>query len=148
MTHPLLVDDAVIDEVFQFSVEKAVIERYFSTLNQAQFQEAATLFDENGMLFPPFDEPVSGQKAIASYLLKEADGIQIMPQQFIFEPTTDGKLQVRVRGRVKMIVFEVNVGWIFLLNSQIKIEQVRVNLLASLEELLHLRSQTDCDSQC
>jgi hypothetical protein len=135
MTHLLFAQD-----VSQFGVERSVVERYFSTLNQGRFQETADLFAVDGVLFPPFDEPVSGREAIVSYLHKEADGMEITPQKFNCKPTTNGITQVQVRGRVKVLVFEVQVGWDFLLNSQTEIEQVRVNLLASLEELLHLRS--------
>ncbi len=135
MTHLLSTAD-----VSQFGVEKSVVERYFSTLNQGQFQETATLFAADGVLFPPFDDPVIGQEAIVSYLRREAEGIHIDPKQFSFEPLTDCNVQAQVRGRVRMLVFEVNVGWVFLLNARGEIEQVRVNLLASLEELFHLRS--------
>jgi hypothetical protein len=135
MTHLLSTAD-----VSQFRVEKSVIERYFSTLNQGQFQETATLFAADGALFPPFDEPVIGRTAIVSYLKREAEGIHIDPRRFAFESLADRKIQAQVRGRVQMLVFEVNVGWVFVFNAQGEIEQVRVNLLASLEELFHLRS--------
>ncbi|WP_416670890.1 ketosteroid isomerase family protein [Egbenema bharatensis] len=136
MTHPLLVDD-----VSRFSVEKLVIERYFSMLNQGQFQDTAALFAADGVLFPPFDEPVVGQAAIVAYLNQEAEGMHITPKRFAFEVLPDRQIQVQVGGQVRLLVFEVSVSWVFVVNAQGKIEQVRVNLLASLEELLHLRSQ-------
>lgn len=132
----------VIDTVDYQTVDyQTVVERYFATLNQAAFAETASLFTESGILFPPFDQPVVGPAAILKYLQAEAQGMQVEPIQFQFTHLTDDQIQADVTGQVQTVLFKVNVAWNFGLNSQAQIEFVRVNLLASLQELLHLRSE-------
>jgi Nuclear transport factor 2 (NTF2) domain len=128
-------------ETVDSTLYQSVVERYFSTLNQAAFEETAALFAEAGALYPPFDQPVIGPIAIANYLDAEAQGMQVEPLQTRFSRSVDQLIQAEVTGRVQTALFSVNVAWTFVLNSEAQIEFVRVNLLASLQELLHLRPE-------
>lgn len=118
-----------------------VLERYFQTFNNADFERTAALFAPDGQLQPPFEEPITGVEAIAQYLKAEAEGMQAYPQEL--EPAShhDALRRVIVRGRVKAIVFKVNAAWIFDLNEGGQIHWLRVKLLASMQELLNLREQ-------
>lgn len=120
--------------------ETQTVERYFQTFNASNFGETVHLFAETGQLLPPFEEPVVGRVAIQAYLEREAMGMQANPQKLAVEQDVDGYKRVTVSGSVKALVFVVNVAWIFKLDPQEKIQQVEVKLLASLQELLNLRS--------
>lgn len=121
-------------------MSQATVETYFETFNAGQFQATAALFAPQGILVPPFETPVVGPAAIATYLAQEAEGMQIEPLQFRTEALPNGQIAIEVIGQVQALVFQVKVAWNFCLNAQGQIEAVRVNLLASLEQLLHLRS--------
>jgi len=116
-----------------------LITRYFDTLNQQQFDQTASLFATDGVLLPPFDEAMVGPKAIANYLKAEAKGLQLFPQHYSTETCGKDKYKCRVGGKVQTPIFTVNVCWDFQLNSSLQIESVKVNLLASMEELLKLK---------
>lgn len=103
--------------------------------------ETAALFTESGTLLPPFAQPVVGRTAIANYLETEAQGMQIDPLQVCFSRSTDQQVQAEITVKLHTPLFKVNVAWTFLLNSEAQIETVRVKLLASLQELFHLRSE-------
>ncbi|MGP1375862.1 MAG: ketosteroid isomerase family protein [Almyronema sp.] len=113
--------------------------QYFQTLNQGEFAATAALFAPAGQLQPPFEEPIVGATAIAAYLAKEATNLQLEPLQGDLSPLADGQVQAEIKGKVRTPLFKVNVGWVFILNSQAEIEYVRVRLLASMQELLKLR---------
>lgn len=125
--------------------ETQLIGQYFALFNLGKFQQAAQLFEENGQLYPPFESPVVGPEAIATYLIEEADGMQAEPlsaevlSSDVEASDKDG-IQIKVWGQVKAMVFQVKVAWEFHLTEHHKIQSVRVNLLASLGELLDLRS--------
>ncbi|NJK75932.1 MAG: SnoaL-like domain-containing protein [Microcoleus sp. SU_5_6] len=124
-------------------IKEPVILDYFETFNAGNFEATADLFDAEGVLNAPFEDPIVGQSAIEAYLKAEAREMQLDPQQSatrILEE--DSKLEIQVSGRVKTSVFTVNVGWLFVLNSQQKILAVTVKLLASPQELLNLRSHS------
>ena len=53
--------------------EAEVIRRYFALFNLGEFQQVAQLFAEDGHLYPPFESPVVGREAIATYLYTEAN---------------------------------------------------------------------------
>ncbi|MBD1885803.1 nuclear transport factor 2 family protein [Microcoleus vaginatus] len=114
--------------------------QYFETLNAGDFEATANLFADDGVLHAPFEEPIIGSISIATYLKKEARGMQLEPQQGVSQILEDGKVEVQVSGRVQTPAFGVNVGWLFLLNSDQKLLSVTVKLLASPQELLNLRS--------
>jgi Nuclear transport factor 2 (NTF2) domain len=123
-------------------VKEPVILRYFETFNAGNFEATADLFDAEGVLNAPFEDPIVGQSAIEAYLKTEARGMQLDPQQSNHQTLENSKLEIQVTGRVQTSVFTVNVGWLFLLNSPQKILAVTVKLLASPQELLNLRSRS------
>ena len=118
-------------------------EQYFQTFNENQFDKTAALFTQAGKLIPPFDSPVVGEDAILTYLQKEADNITAYPQHWESEEEGD-RTFIKVIGKVNAVVFKVNVAWYFIIpntkTDALKIESVRVKLLASPKELLGLRS--------
>ncbi|MEG4840094.1 nuclear transport factor 2 family protein [Microcoleus sp. B9-D4] len=119
--------------------------RYFETLNAGDFDATANLFADDGVLHAPFEDPIIGNISIATYLKKEARGMQLEPQKGVSQILEDGNVEVQVSGRVQTSAFGVNVGWLLLLNSDQKLLSVTVKLLASPQELLNLRSQTKFD---
>jgi len=120
-------------------ITKPAVLRYFETLNAGDFAATANLFVDNGILHAPFEEPIIGKSSIATYLKTEARGMQLEPQQGISQILEDGLVEIQVSGRVQTSAFGVNVGWLFLLNSNQEILAVTVKLLASPQELLNLR---------
>ncbi len=121
-------------------IEESAIVNYFATINREEFELTAELFAEAGELLAPFEKPIIGKSAIASYLTKEAKGMQLLPKQG--EKITKDELeQIKVRGKVKTPLFSVNVAWYFSLNAQQQITQVQIELLASPQELLGLQSK-------
>ncbi|MEM6451432.1 MAG: ketosteroid isomerase family protein [Cyanobacteria bacterium P01_D01_bin.105] len=119
--------------------ESDVVLRYFHSFNLGEYSQVASLFTEQGILYPPFEPPVVGPKKIADYLDKEADGMQVSLLSAKAEPLEQGRSQVDVTGKVTALVFKVNVTWRFELTSQHQIESVKVDLVATLEELLKIR---------
>ncbi|RZM76594.1 nuclear transport factor 2 family protein [Leptolyngbya iicbica] len=117
-----------------------LVERYFTSFNAGDFDATAALFAADGTLNPPFESPIVGNAAIARYLKAEAEGMQAYPESLEVEKLDAGCRRVVVKGRVKAIVFKVNVAWIFEINENEQIYFVRVKLLASMQELLTLRS--------
>lgn len=118
--------------------EPAVLD-YFISLNAGNYHATAALFSPDGVLNPPFEEPVVGREAIAAYLQAEAAGMQLHPHQGSVVFLEANGVAVQVKGKVQTSLFTVNVGWQFILNAQGKINSATINLLASLEELLPLR---------
>lgn len=119
------------------------IQRYFEHLNQGEFEQAAALFAEDGQMLPPFEQPILGRAAIAQYLTAEASGMTMTPQRCekpdpIIE--IEGKqVSFIVGGKVKTSLFVVNVAWNFSLNEADEITQVKIKLLARLDELLKFK---------
>jgi hypothetical protein len=130
--------DKQFDLIIEGITEGAVLE-YFRTFNSGDFSATVALFAVDGELNPPFESPVMGRDAIATYLEEEATGMQLLPKQGTVEEIENAYTQIQVKGRVQTPVFSVNVGWIFVLNSQQEIAAVTVKLLASPQELLSLR---------
>ena len=120
-------------------ISEPVVLRYFETLNAGNFSATASLFALEGALHPPFEEPVVGREAIAAYLKAEAEGMTLYPRQGIAETLEDDRIRVEIQGKVKTLVFGVNVAWQFILTPDREILHVQVKLLASLQELLKLR---------
>ena len=118
---------------------EAVVRRYFALFNLGEFEQVADLFAAEGSLYPPFESPVVGKVAIADYLLEEADGMKAELSTAEAYTLEDGSHEVDARGKVATLVFNVNVAWRFTLTPQNQIQSVRVDLLASLEELLKFR---------
>jgi hypothetical protein len=125
-------------------IEELAIASYFVTINQAEFEQTAALFSEAGELHAPFEKPIIGRKAIASYLTQEAKGMKLLPKKGISEPIEDGIKSINVIGKVKTSLFSVNVAWHFYLNQNQQITTATIKLLASPPELLKLkRSQLE-----
>jgi hypothetical protein len=116
-----------------------VIQRYFETMNAGEYTATAELFAQTGAMQPPFEQPIVGSEAIATFLEAEAKEMQLYPRQGITENLDDGNLQVQVSGKVQTPLFGVNVAWHFLLNAEEEILYTRIKLLASPQELLKLR---------
>lgn len=122
---------------------------YFETLNAGQFQSTSNLFADDGVMYPPFEEPIVGKRAIAIYLEAEAKGITLHPKQGSMQILQNGQIQVDVLGKVEMPLFGVNVHWLLTLNTpdlnapdlnvQGTIASVTIKLLASPQELIHLQ---------
>lgn len=132
----------VLDEQADLIIEgitESTILRYFQTINAGDFSATAALFAADGELNPPFESPVVGEDAIATYLEQEATGMQLLPKTGTAEEIEDGYTQIQVTGKVKTPLFSVNVGWIFMLNADREIAAATIKLLASPQELLSLR---------
>lgn len=116
-----------------------VVLRYFETFNISDFQATAALFAEAGAMHPPFEEPLVGPEAIATYLEAEAKEMKLYPRQGIAETLEDGQTQIQVSGKVETRWFGVNVSWLFVLSQEQKILLATIKLLASPQELLSLK---------
>ena len=130
-----------INDSTTFKCEDLAIRSYFSTLNQGQFELTAALFSDQGQLVPPFDSPVTGPQAITDYLQQEAVDMKFQPRSTTSQVLPNGQTDVEVRGQVSTNIFKVSVVWNFLLSSQGKIDLVKVNLIASMQELLRINPQ-------
>ena len=111
---------------------------YFNSINQEDFEKTVALFAVNGELLAPFEKPIVGRNAIASYLSSEARGMELLPQEGEIDLDDDGTQQINITGQVKTSLFSVNVGWYFTLNQSQLIQMVKIKLLASPQELLKL----------
>lgn len=120
-------------------ITESVVVRYFETMNAGDYDAAASLFAETGVMQPPFEEPIEGRDAIATYLKAEAKGMKLSPKKGIAETLEDDQTQIQVSGKVQTPVFGVNVSWIFILNLQQEILFTKIKLLASPQELLSIR---------
>lgn len=120
-------------------ITNPIISQYFDTLNAENYTATANLFATDGVLNPPFEEPMIGAEAITAYLEAEAKGMQLAPIIGIMESLEDNFMKYDITGKVITRLFSVNVAWKFILNSQQKIISVEVKLLASPQELLNLR---------
>ncbi len=130
-----------INDSTTFKCEELAIQSYFATLNQGQFDLTAALFSDQGQLVPPFDSRVIGQQAIAEYLKQEAVDMKFQPLAATSQVLPNGQTDVEVRGLVSTSLFKINVVWNFLLSDQGQIDVVKVNLIASMQELLSINPQ-------
>lgn len=116
---------------------KCRVQDYFATLNAGDYYDTSLLFTEQGKLLPPFDDAIQGQDAIAHYLSQEASDLTCHPQSVeVLKPN-----QMRVQGYVQTALFSVNVIWQFQFDPHYSIEQVKIELIASLEDLLTIQPQ-------
>ena len=124
-------------------IDEPTILQYFEALNAGNFEATSQLFALEGMLQPPFEAIVIGQTAIAAYLQQEAKGFILLPyqgQKSVERGDLErGETDFLVLGRVQTPWFTVNVSWTFILNLNKQIVLAKVNLLASLKELMHMR---------
>jgi hypothetical protein len=117
-------------------IESPTIAAYFTRLNSGEFGAAAQLFADCGQLAPPFEEPIEGRAAIATYLEREASGMSFWPESGALLIREDDLAQYHIQGKVKTNYFTINVSWLIQLNPNKEILLVEVKLLAALEELL------------
>ncbi|MGF1516359.1 MAG: ketosteroid isomerase family protein [Nodosilinea sp.] len=115
-----------------------VVERYFASFNAADYRTVANLFEADGVLLAPFEDPIVGSEAIYKYLQTEAIAMQATPVEVETTPGENGSPQVVVKGRVKTRLFTVNVRWTFGLTAANSIQSAEIRLLASLQELVQL----------
>ncbi|HEY9653373.1 MAG TPA: ketosteroid isomerase family protein [Coleofasciculaceae cyanobacterium] len=130
---------AITPELSIAGITEPAVLRYFATMNAGEYETTASLFAEQGVMYPPFEEPIEGKTAIATYLKAEAKGMQLAPSKGSAEALENDQIQIQVIGKVQTPLFGVNVAWIFVLNSQQEIVSARIKLLASPQELLSLR---------
>ncbi len=120
-------------------IDNPVILRYFERLNNGEFQATSQLFASDGALQPPFETDVIGPEAIAAYLEQEAKGFILEPQHGVSTLLDNGCTEFLIGGKVHTPWFSVNVSWQFILSPAQEIFIAKVKLLASLQELVHLR---------
>ncbi|MEM9924194.1 MAG: ketosteroid isomerase family protein [Cyanobacteria bacterium P01_D01_bin.50] len=120
-------------------ISEPTIQQYFASLNESDYEKTASLFAENGVMHPPFESGIVGRDAILSYLNEEAIDIKVYPREGASEISEDKITQIQVVGKVKTPWFGVNVSWLFILNENRQILDVKIKLLASPQELLSLR---------
>jgi hypothetical protein len=122
----------------QLAVVSQVVDRYFSRFNAEDYDQVADLFAEAGVLLAPFEEPIVGSEAISTYLKAEARAMKATPGEAEATINPDGTQQIIVKGRVKTLLFSVNVRWTFVLKATDNIQSAEIKLLASLQELMQL----------
>ncbi|MDY6897567.1 MAG: nuclear transport factor 2 family protein [Cyanobacteriota bacterium] len=120
-------------------INQPTIKQYFQSLNASDYDKTASLFAESGVMHPPFESGIIGRDAILSYLNKEAIDIKAYPREGFSEILEDDQTQIKVAGKVETPWFGVNVSWLFTLNENLQILDVKIKLLASPQELLSLR---------
>lgn len=113
-----------------------VVNRYFVRFNAEAYRSMAELFEDDGVLLAPFEEPILGPEAIGEYLESEASAMRARPTDAEAQLQPDGTRQVIVKGRVKTPLFSVNVRWTFVLTAADTIQSAEIKLLASLQELM------------
>ncbi len=120
-------------------ITESVVLHYFEMMNAGDYDATASLFADTGVMQPPFEQPIEGPDAIATYLKAEAKGMKLSPRKGIAETLEDDQTQIQVSGKVQTPVFGVNVSWIFILSPEQEILFTKIKLLASPQELLTLR---------
>lgn len=120
-------------------ITEPVILNYFNYFNSGDFEAVVNLFATEGVLLPPFESPITGRDEILGYLNLEAKDLKLYPQAGTIEPTEDEHTKIKVLGHVKTPLLGVNVSWYFILTPNQEIAFAEIRLLASLQELLHLK---------
>lgn len=121
---------------------KCCIQDYFSTFNSGDYYDTGLLFAPTGQLLPPFEDVIQGQDAIAYYLDKEATGMLCTPTDILIQSAH----QAKASGYVKTSLFQVSVVWHFTFDADQQIIQLKVTLVASLQELLPLQNEVSLAS--
>ncbi|MDY6783297.1 MAG: nuclear transport factor 2 family protein [Cyanobacteriota bacterium] len=123
-------------------IRETSVLRYFETFNSGKFVATATLFSPQGRLYPPFESAIVGREAIASYLETEAREMTLSPQESLARIGDEGTCEIQVAGTAQNSAFSVNVSWNFCLDKNQQLQSVRVKLLASPQELLKMRQDS------
>ncbi|WP_373541396.1 nuclear transport factor 2 family protein [Chamaesiphon sp.] len=121
-------------------IDEANICEYFVRLNRGEFVDTANLFADRGCLNPPFEKSIEGREAIAGYLSTEAIGMSFCPQSGQLITLDREQSRYQIQGTVVTNYFTISVGWSMELNAAKEITIVEIKLLASMGELLKLRS--------
>ena len=128
----------VADVTPDFAAVSAAVDRYFAGFNAEDYRAVAALFEADGVLLAPFEEPIVGPEAIYVYLQAEAVNMRAIPLEIEAAPKADGTRQVVVKGRVKTSLFTVNARWTFALSADDTLQSAEIKLLASLQELMQI----------
>ncbi|PSR16533.1 nuclear transport factor 2 [filamentous cyanobacterium CCP3] len=128
----------VADTTLDLAALSTAVDRYFVGFNAEEYRAVAALFEADGVLLAPFEEPIVGPEAIYIYLQAEAVNMQAIPVEVEEGPSPDGGRQVVVKGRVKTSLFAVNVRWTFALTADDTLQSAEIKLLASLQELMQI----------
>lgn len=131
---PTLLADATLN----LAAVSPAVDRYFAGFNAADYCAVAALFEADGVLLAPFEDPIVGSEAIYTYLQTEAIAMQATPVEVETTPGENGSHRVVVKGCVKTRLFTVNVRWIFGLTAANTLQSAEIRLLASLQELVQL----------
>ncbi|MBE9155665.1 nuclear transport factor 2 family protein [Nodosilinea sp. LEGE 06152] len=127
----------VADATLDLAVVSAAVDRYFADFNAGDYRAVAALFEADGVLLAPFEEPIVGPEAIYVYLQAEAVNMRATPVEVEATPGPDDTQQVEVKGRVKTSLFSVNVRWTFVVAAD-TLQSAEIKLLASLQELMQI----------
>lgn len=125
-------------QTFSPDLSTSAVDRYFQAMNEGRFRHTAHLFALEGILAPPFLPQIKGQRAIADYLEKAAQGISLTVFSKTSQRFRHARLQVDVQGRVKTCCFETDTAWTFLLNPDGSIALLQIKLHVSLQKLNQL----------
>lgn len=117
----------------------AAVDGYFAGFNAEDYRAVADLFEADGVLLAPFEEPLVGSEAVYTYLQAEAVSMRATPVEVESdEITADGCRRVVVKGRVKTLLFTISVRWTFALTAADTVQAAEIKLMASLQELMQL----------
>ncbi|MFQ4137161.1 nuclear transport factor 2 family protein [Nodosilinea sp. PGN35] len=116
----------------------AAIDGYFAGFNAEDYRAVASLFEADGVLLAPFEEPIEGTEAIYTYLQAEAVSMRATPGEVETAMNPDGTRRVVVKGHVTTLLFSVSVRWTFALTAADTIQSAEIKLMASLQELVQL----------
>jgi hypothetical protein len=123
-------------------IKNATVLSYMDNMNAFNFEAAVALFLEDGALKPPFQEPIVGQEKILAYMREECYGLKLLPERGVSQSAEKGFTQIKVTGKVQTPWFgdsvSINLAWQFLLSPEGKIVFLRIDLLASPQELLNM----------
>ena len=120
-------------------IQSQTICNYFLMLNENNFEGFAALFSTDGLLFPPFESAIVGKDAISQYLQTTGIDVKAFPECGTVQLGNDGITAYQISGNVKTSYFTVNVIWIIELNTEQQIVSAKIKLLATLQDLLHLK---------
>ncbi|MGB3138545.1 MAG: ketosteroid isomerase family protein [Nodosilinea sp.] len=126
------------DTTLDLAGVSAAVDQYFTGFNTEDYRAVAALFESDGVLIAPFEEPLVGPEAIYVYLQAEAVNMQATPVDAEVMANPDGTRQIVVRGRVKTLLFIVNVRWTFVVTTDDTLQTAEIKLLASLQELVQM----------
>jgi hypothetical protein len=135
------------DKVRIEGVENRTVSDYMENMNAFDFERVVALFTEDGALQPPFEKPIVGRENILAYTRDECYGLKLIPEQGVSKRVEEGFTQIKVTGKVKTPWFgdkvAIDLAWRFSLDRADRIFFVAIDVLASPEELLNLKSDKD-----